>query len=187
MTSRLLPGAALLVLCMAVAHAGTVYESYDAFYAAMPDAVFDAAAQRGDGVLYSHAENSRIYAERRTTLDGKPLRIDISADRIAVNGTTYEFSRAIAYPGESPIRIHPEADLFLAERTAARPPALCLEGNGSGSGEADRHTQIYLLIDPLGKGRKPAWLHLPMPTVVVQGRAVAGEPVHVPPEQLSDR
>jgi hypothetical protein len=36
-----------------------------------------------------------------------------------------------------------------------------MQGASNGSGEADRHKQIYLLTDPLALGNKSDFLHLP--------------------------
>jgi len=149
-----------LAILSGSANAAQVYDSYDAFYAAQPGAVFGAPIEQDADSIYSLPGEQGIYTHLRSALDGKTVRIDVAENRITVNGKTYRFARATTFPGEYAIDIDPaSARVFLARGTRIRPSLLCLEGDGSGSGEADRHKQIFLLLDPLA--RNAAWLHLP--------------------------
>ncbi|ADG18401.1 hypothetical protein [Paraburkholderia atlantica] len=144
------------------AHAVRSYDSYDAFYSAQPGVVFGAPVKQPAGPLhlYSDLGGQGSYTELRSTLDGRALRIEVAENRITVNGKSYRFARATTFPDEYAIDIYPgNAQVFLAGGTSNRPPLLCMEGYGSGSGEADRHQQIFLLVNPLA--RKPTFLHLP--------------------------
>lgn len=162
MKSAVMLLAALAVLSSGSACAARVYADYDAFYAAQPGAVFDAPIGQPAGPLklYSDVGQEGSYAELRSTLNGKPIRIEVGGNRITVNGKTYRFARAITFPDEHVTDIYPEnANVFVADGTSNRPSVLCVEGYGSGSGEADRYQQIFLLVNPLA--RQPTFLHLP--------------------------
>jgi hypothetical protein len=142
------------------AHGAQAYDSYDEFYAAQPGAIFDTPIEQGADSVYSHPGEQGIYTQLRSTLDGKTISIDVAANRMTVNGETYRFARATTFPGEHAIDIYPASTkVFLAPKTSNRPSLLCVEGGGSGSGEADRHKQIFLLLGPLAPNA--TWLHLP--------------------------
>ncbi|WP_179404429.1 hypothetical protein [Burkholderia guangdongensis] len=161
MKSAVMLMAALATLSSNV-HAARTYDGYDAFYADQPGAVFGAPIKQPAGPLhlYSDSGEQGSYTELRSTLDGKAVWIEVAENRITVNGKTYRFARATTFPNEHAIDIYPgNANVFLAAGTGSRPPLLCVEGYGSGSGEADRHQQIFLLANPLA--RKPTFLHLP--------------------------
>ena len=156
--------AAILVGALAAlwgsANAALVYDSYDAFYAARPGTVFGAPIEQDADSTYSHPGEQGIYTHLRSALDGKTVGIDVAENHITVNGKTYRFARATTFPDEHAIDIYPaSAKVFLARGTRNRPSLLCLEGDGSGSGEADRHKQVFLLLNPLA--RNATWLHLP--------------------------
>jgi hypothetical protein len=134
------------------AHAAHRYDSYDEFYAAQPGAVFGAPVAQEAGSVYSHPGEQSIYMHLRSALDGKAVRIDVAENRITVNGKTYRFTRATMFPDEHAVDVYPAGTkVFLAAGTSNRPSAMCVEGDGSGSGEADRHKQIFLLLDPLAR------------------------------------
>lgn len=154
------------------AHAALSYDDYDAFYAAQPGAVFGAPITQPAGPLrlYSYVGEQGVHTELRSTLDGKAVRIEVAGNSITINGKAYRFTRATTFPGEHATDIHPDnANVFLAARTSNRPSLLCMQGYGSGSGEAGRHQQIFLLVNPLA--RKPTFLHLP--SLLSSCRAVA--------------
>lgn len=153
---------AALTTLSGCAHAAQSYDDYDVFYAAQPGAVFGAPIKQPVQPLrlYSYVGEQGVHMELRSTLDGKAVRIEVARNRITVNDKTYRFARATTFPGEYGIDIHPDnVNVFLAARTSNRPSLLCMEGYGSGSGEAGRHQQIFLLVNPLA--RKPTFLHLP--------------------------
>lgn len=153
---------AALTMLSGGAHAARSYDSYDAFYAAQPGAVFGAPIKQPAGPvqLYSYVGEPGARIEFQSTLGSKPVRIEVAENRITVNGKAYRFARAAKFPGEYVIDIRPDnANVYLAARTSDHPSLLCVEGHGSGSGEAGRHQQIFLLVDPLA--RKPTFLHLP--------------------------
>jgi hypothetical protein len=144
------------------AFAAGVYEDYDPFYAEQPHAVFAAPIKFDSGVVYSIHGEPGIFTDLQSRLDGRALRISVWEDRITVNGRTYRFANATRLPEEHASFIYPQsADVFQASRAKGRPALLCLQGHGSGSGEAGRYTQIYLLIDPLAAKRKATFLQLP--------------------------
>lgn len=130
------------------------YNGYDAFYADRSGTVFDAPLRQPAGPLrlYSDRGEQGSYTELRSTLNGKAVRIEVAENRVTVNDKTYRFARAITFPGEHATDIYPgNANVFLAAGTSSHPPLLCVEGYGSGSGEANRHQQIFLFVNPLGK------------------------------------
>ncbi|CAB3764205.1 hypothetical protein [Paraburkholderia solisilvae] len=140
----------------------TFYEDYDPFYATQPHTMFAAPIKSDSDVVYSIRGKPGVFAELQSRLDGKSLRIWVWEDRITVNGKTYRFANATTFPGEHPSSIYPQsANVFQASSTNGRPALLCLQGNGSGSGEAGRYTQIYLLVDPLAPKSKATFLQLP--------------------------
>lgn len=140
--------------------AGQSYDSYETFYAAQPDAVFGAPIQQDSLAVYSYSGEQGIHTNIRTTLAGRDVRIEVAENRMTVNGKNYRFTRATRFPDEPTVTIYPAgAIVFVAARTDKHPSLLCVEGAGSGSGEAGRHQQIFLLVDPLA--RKPRFLHLP--------------------------
>ena len=164
--------AAVLATLAGTTRASETYESYDAFYATRPGAVFSHPIKPKPALAYSYMEENGIHTELRATLDGKAIRIAVAKDHMTVNGKTYRFARAVTFPGEHPSDIYPPgADVFLASGTSSHRASLCLEGDSSGSGESNRHKQIYLLVDPAASGRKAVLLHLP--SLLSSCRAVA--------------
>lgn len=144
------------------AHAAATYESYDAFYAAQPGAVFGEPIPAKPGVVYSNPSEKGIHTERLATLEGKAVHVELGEDHVTVNGRNYRYANAATFPREHPSDISPQtADVFLAARTNTHPAVLCMQGDSDGSGEADRHTQIYLLVGPFGSKGKATFLHLP--------------------------
>jgi hypothetical protein len=161
MKSALMLAGALAVFAGSACAGGT-YESYDAFYAAQPGTVFGDPVKFDAGVVYSGADGQGVQTELRTTLGAKAVRVALADDRITVNGKTYRYASAATLPGEHPADFPPQsADVFLAARTNAHRAVLCVQGDSNGSGEADRHKQIYLLINPLAPTDHATFLHLP--------------------------
>jgi hypothetical protein len=141
-------------------YATEIYDSYDAFYSAQAGAVFNEPIKRDTGVVYSRAAEEGSYTVLHATLAGKAFRIHVAANHITVNGRAYTFAGATTLPNEPVGNIYPDAvNVFISKRAGNRPALLCVDGHGSGSGEADRYQQIFLLVDPLGP--KPIFLHLP--------------------------
>lgn len=144
------------------AGAGEIFEDYNSFYASRNHQLFGEQIQFDNTSTYALPEKPGGYVKLQTLLEGKPLRVEIAPDRITVNGVIHRFGRAKTFPGEYPTDIYPPgASVFLVPRTTVHPAALCVEGASSGSGEANRHTQIYLLLDPLSLRGKATFLHLP--------------------------
>ncbi len=144
------------------------YDDYDAFYAARPGSVFRTPTERevdphtsGARVLYAYPGKPGEFAALHVELGRKALAFELWQDRIVVNGRTYRFARARAFPGEHASDIFPDsADVYTTERTNIHPPLICVEGAGSASGEAaSRYRQVFLVVNPLS--RKPAFLQLP--------------------------
>ncbi|WER45217.1 hypothetical protein CupriaWKF_13005 [Cupriavidus sp. WKF15] len=154
--------AATLILLAGDCIAAPAYESHDAFYADQAGAVFHDPIRSDAGIAYAYPDKPGIYIQLRSELEGKPVNIEVAGNRVIVNGRVYRFSRATTFPGEHALDIVPTSALvFLAQRTDYRPPLLCVEGHSNRSGEAGRHTQIYLLIDPIRQNGKATFLHLP--------------------------
>jgi hypothetical protein len=151
---------AALAAVSADTYAAQTYDDYDAFYSAQPGAVFNKPVRRETGVVYSHPGDESAYIDLHASLAEKALRIQVAANHIEVNGRVYKFARATTLPNEPVANIYPDnANVFISMRAGNRPALLCVEGHASGSGEADRYQQIFLLVDPLGP--KPTFLHLP--------------------------
>lgn len=139
-----------------------VYDDYDAFYGALPGAVFDTPLTTSDNTLYSYADRPGMYVDAQTSFYGQRLKIEIGEDRIVVNGRDFRFRRATTFRREQFSKIYPaSATVFASDANGNRPPMLCVTGHSDGSGEANRHAQIYLLLDPLGIRGRPRLLHLP--------------------------
>ena len=132
------------------ARADETYEGYDAFYAARPGAVFGDPIKSTPGIAYSVPREQGVHTELRATVEGREVRITLAENRITVNGKPFRYASAVTFPGEHPSDFAPQsADVFFATQTNARPAVLCVQGDSSGSGESDRHKQIYLLFNPL--------------------------------------
>lgn len=139
-----------------------IYESYDAFYSAHPGSEFGEPIQAKPGFVYSYPGEESIHTWRQATLGGKAVSVELGEAHITVNGRIYRYASAVTFPGEHPSAVDPQtAEVFLAARTDAHPAVLCMEGVSDGPGEADRYTQIYLLVNPLGPKGKATFLHLP--------------------------
>jgi hypothetical protein len=152
--------AAALAAVSTGAYAAQTYDGYDAFYAAQPGAVFSEPLKQETGLVFSRPSKEGTYTDLHTGFAGKATKIQVASNHITVNGRTYSFARATTLPNEPAGNIYPDtANVFVAARAGNRPPILCIEGQGSGSGEADRYQQIFLLVDPLN--RRPTFLHLP--------------------------
>lgn len=152
--------ASVFLMIATTAHAADVYDDYDAYYAAQTGALFASPVKRDEGKVYSDAGEDDIYIELNAAIDGKPAQIQVASNRLKVHRKTYKFTKAVSFPDERVVDVNPgSVRVFIAGRKGNRPPVLCLEGNGSGSGEAGRHQQVLLLVDPLAS--KPVFLHLP--------------------------
>ncbi|AJW44118.1 hypothetical protein [Ralstonia mannitolilytica] len=139
-----------------------IFEDYDSFYVSRLHKLFGEPIEFDHSSTYAAQGRPGSYVKLRASLEGKPLRVEIAPDRITVNGVIRRFDRAKTLPGEHPTDIYPPgASVFLVPRTTVHPAALCVDGASSGSGEANRHTQIYLLLDPLALRGKATFLHLP--------------------------
>ncbi|RQR54309.1 hypothetical protein DIE21_08575 [Burkholderia sp. Bp9140] len=153
--------AAILAAFASSAHGSTTYGSYDAFYAAQSRAAFGGPIEHDASVLYSD-RGGDIYGDFSVESDGKTVHVELAGNRIAIGGKIHRFSNATTFPGEHPVEIYPgSASVFFAQGMRHRPSALCVEGSGSGSGEANRHQQIYLLINPFAAKKRVTFLHLP--------------------------
>lgn len=143
------------------ARGSTIYSSYDEFYATQSSAAFGSPVVHDASVLYSD-RGGVVYSDFGVESNGRTVRVEVAGNGITIGGRTYRFADATTFLGEHPIEIYPgSADMFFAERTGRRPSALCVEGSGSGSGEANRYRQIYLLINPWAPKKDVTFLHLP--------------------------
>ncbi len=158
----------MTALVIASSNASSQSHHYDTFYGDQPGAVFNAPIEhRHDPstsnahVVFSYPGQKGYFSELQTILGTKRLKIQVWQDRIVVNGKSFRFSRAIAFPKEQATYIFPDSsEVFVAAPAASHPPLLCVSGHGSASGEASsRYQQIFLVIDPLA--RKPTLLQLP--------------------------
>ncbi|RQZ19251.1 hypothetical protein DIE15_05915 [Burkholderia sp. Bp9031] len=166
--------AAILAAFASGAHGSTTYGSYDEFYAVQSRAAFGGPIEHDASVLYSDRSGD-VYGEFGVESGGKTQHVEIVGNRMTIGGKIYRFSNATTFPGEHPVEIYPgSASVFFAESVRHRPPALCVEGSGSGSGEADRHRQIYLLINPFAAKKDVTFLHLP--SLLSSCRAVLATP-----------
>lgn len=151
--------AVVLTVVSVSSYAARSYDSYDTFYAEQPDALFDNSIKQTSNVVYSSA-NNEMHTELMSKINGK--NIDLGEKSIAVNGGMYRYSNAVAFPGEYPSKINPASgDVYLALLPKGRREILCWQGDTIGAGEADRHKQVYLLTNPMGKDGKTEFLHLP--------------------------
>jgi hypothetical protein len=138
------------------------YTRYEDFYAERPGALFEGPIKFDRGVAYTLPNEAGSHVQIQSSIEGKSVRITVAPDRVTFNGRTYRFVDAVAFPGEHPTNIYPlSADVFLAPQTKDHPTVFCMQGGSNGSGEANRHTQIYLLTDPLMHKGKSSFLHLP--------------------------
>lgn len=153
---------AMLVFLTGVVRADQSYKDYDTFYTNQPGTLFTAPIPFDANAAYSTPGEQGIYTQLQAKLENKAIAIELAENRITINGKAYLYSSATTFPGEHSSNIYPLTDqVFLVSRTNVHPDLLCLQGNSDGSGEADRHAQIYLLIDPLATQHKRALLHLP--------------------------
>ncbi|WP_296228377.1 hypothetical protein [Ralstonia sp. UBA689] len=144
------------------ANAGEIFEDYDSFYATRSHKFFGEPIEFDRDSTYALPRQLGSYVKLQASLEEKPVRVEIAPNRITVNSAAYRLARATAFPGEHPSDIYPpSANVFLASKTSTHPAALCIEGASNGSGEANRHTQIYLLLNPLSPRGKATFLHLP--------------------------
>ncbi|QBQ97388.1 hypothetical protein [Paraburkholderia pallida] len=152
--------AILFPIASSCAYAETIYKSYDTFYTDQPGVVFKSPLKRDMGSVYSNTGDDGVYTELQSTIDGRAVTIQVAPNHLSINKRQYRFTQATIFPNEHATDIYPDdANVFVTERIGNRPPLLCMEGHGSGSGEANRHQQIYVLVDPLSS--KSVLLHLP--------------------------
>lgn len=141
-------------------YAAQTYDDYDAFYSVQAGALFGEPVRHESGILYSRPGEEGAYAEFHATIAGTATRIQVASNHITINGRAHKLARAITPPNERVGNIYPaNSNVFIATSEGNRPPLLCVEGHGGGSGEADRYQQIFLLVGPLS--RRPTFLHLP--------------------------
>ncbi|HKT62426.1 hypothetical protein [Burkholderia sp. 22313] len=157
-------GVMLAIICAAFAsgaRGSTIYSGYDEFYAAQSNAAFSGPVEHDASVLYSNRDGD-VYGYFDVKSNGRAVHVEVTGNRVTIGGRTYRFADATTFSGEYPVEIYPgSANMFFTERTHRRPSALCVEGSGSGSGEANRRRQIYLLINPLAPKKEVTFLHLP--------------------------
>lgn len=139
-----------------------VHEGYNDFYASQPGAVFGKPLDIDTRTIYSYEDRPGMYVDTSTSINGVRVKLEVGQDRVVVNGRSHRFAQARTFKGERAIDIYPAtASVFIADGGGKHPAQLCVEGSGSGAGEASRHIQVYLLSNPLGVGGKPRMLHLP--------------------------
>ncbi|TDN61607.1 hypothetical protein [Paraburkholderia sp. BL10I2N1] len=154
--------AAILAAFAVCSQAARIYSNYDSFYAAQPGAVFSDPVKRDSSVVYSDSGERGVYTEMQGALNGEKVSIRIADRSITINGSNYRFADATTFPGEHRSNLNPQSvDVFLATPTGSPISIMCLQGDTVGSGEADRHKQVYLLVNPFARKGKPTFLHLP--------------------------
>lgn len=142
--------AVALLMAPVVAHAGTTFEGYEAFYATLPDTLF-----HGPGVeLQPHASvgDEHLHYAWRGVVAGRRQALELRNGAVTLNGRVLSRRRVHAFPGETVDR----QDLGMGSVAHFAPGWLCVEGTpASASGSAGRHRAVYLIRR--GKRTDDAW------------------------------
>jgi hypothetical protein len=120
---------ALATISLGNAHAEETYESYDAFYAARPGAVFGDPIESESGVAYSVPGKQGVHTELTAAVEKQPVRIALAADQITVNGKAFRYGSATTFPGEHPSDFAPRVPTFFSpdEQALTPPSSACKE------------------------------------------------------------
>ena len=118
---------ALATISLGNAHAEETYESYDAFYAARPGAVFGDPIESESG--YSVPGKQGVHTELTAAVEKQPVRIALAADQITVNGKAFRYGSATTFPGEHPSDFAPRVPTFFSpdEQALTPPSSACKE------------------------------------------------------------
>lgn len=142
--------AVALLMAPVVAHAGTTFEGYEAFYATLPDTLF-----HGPGVElqpHAHVGDEEIHYGWSGVVAGRRQALELRDGAVTLDGRVLSRRRVHAFPGETVDR----QDLGMGSVAHFAPGWLCVEGTpASASGSAGRHRAVYLIRR--GKRTDDAW------------------------------
>jgi len=129
-----------LLMVPALAHAGTAFDGYEAFYASLPDTIF-----HGDGTeLQAHAiegDDETRYGWQGVAA-GRRQSLEIRDGTLKINGRVLNRNRIQPFPGEAV----GETDLGMGAVAYFSPGWTCVENTPmSASGSAVRHRVVYLI------------------------------------------
>jgi hypothetical protein len=141
--------AALQAGSLSSAHADGMrtYDSYDRFYATLPDPLFAATDERTLGDVQSVDDKpwrswTGPSGGSRAKAGATPHTIEMLGPDISVDRRALPFSSSRAFPGETAADVGPDARLYVNGLDA------CIQGVApSSSGTAQRHVHVRLVTD----------------------------------------
>lgn len=129
-----------LLMAPAMAHAATTFDSYEAFYATLPDTLF-----QGDGVQlqpYAMEGDDEMRYGWQGVAAGRRQALEVRDGVLTINGRVLKRSRIQPFPGEA----FGETDLGMGTVAYFSPVWTCVENTPtSASGSAVRHRVVYLI------------------------------------------
>ena len=129
-----------LLVAPALAHAATTFDGYEAFYASLPDTLF-----QGDGVQlqpYAMEGDDEMRYGWQGVAAGRWQALEVRNGVLTINGRVLKRSRIHPFPGEAV----GETDLGMGTVAYFSPSWTCVENTpSSASGSAVRHRVVYLI------------------------------------------
>ena len=129
-----------LLIAPVLAHAATICDGYEAFYASLPDTLF-----HGDGIQlrpYAMEGDDEMRYGWQGVAAGRRQALEIRDGVLTIHGRVLKRSRIQPFPGEAV----GETDLGMGTVAYFAPGWTCVENTPmSASGSAVRHRVVYLI------------------------------------------
>lgn len=134
-----------LALLSGVAHAGKVYDGYDAFFNDQPGQLFRSPFSRAY-LPESYGPNGDATASWEGKAGNVRLKLELTSRSIRINDRDYSFADAVRLHDDKRTDMDARAvTLYVATNADAASPEVCIEATGTGSGTADRYRQVYVI------------------------------------------
>lgn len=134
-----------MAICSGVAHAGEIYDGYDAFFNAQAGQVFSSPVSK-DYLPARYASNGDATASWQGRAGRKRIRVEVTSRDIQIDRLRYAFADAVRLPGDDGVEVDPRSvTLYLAPGADAASPDVCIESTFNGSGTADRYSEVYAI------------------------------------------
>ncbi|MBN3759869.1 hypothetical protein [Burkholderia sp. Ac-20365] len=134
-----------LTVCCSVAHAGKLYDGYDSFYADQAGQVFPSPVSN-DYLPATYGPNGDTTASWEGQVGKMRIKLTVTGRSVRINNRVHRLADAVRSNGDNRVDLDPRSvTLYLASDAGTTGPAICIESTGTGSGTADRYSQVYAI------------------------------------------